>query len=159
MEYIPYDVYKDLLGLPYIQGESDCYSIVATVLERACGVALPNYARPKHFYDPRLDLFAKIYSEDYWEHLPSVDIKDMRAGDVLSMAVHFSSINHVGIYLGNNLFLHQLVDREPREDALTPAWLRRIQMVSRHRDVEQAVPKFNVIDLMPNYQKVAKYVE
>ncbi|URG13842.1 hypothetical protein [Acinetobacter phage vB_AbaS_TCUP2199] len=159
MQYIPYDVYKDLLNLPYIQGESDCYSVVRTVLNRACGVLLPNYARPRDFYDPRLDLFAKIYSEDYWQHLPCVDVKDMQAGDVLSMTVHASTINHVGIYLGNQLFLHQLVDREPREEALTPAWLRRIQMVSRHKDVEHAVVQFNVIDLMPNYQKVAGYVE
>lgn len=161
MNYIPYDVYMDMLDRGYELGTSDCYTIIRDVLEKAYGIVIPNYARPFNFDIPELDLFAKIHQEDFWHHLPVIDIKDMQAGDILSMKVRspHDNVNHVGIYLGNQMFLHQLVNSKPREESLSPAWLRRIHLVSRHNEIETVKPKFSVIDLMPNYKKVLGYVE
>lgn len=161
MRYIPYDVYKDMLDRGYELGTSDCFTVIRDVLERAYGISIPNYARPHNFDIPELDLFGKIQQEDFWYHLPVIDVKEMQAGDILSMKVRsvHDNVNHVGIYLGNQMFLHQLIDSKPREESLSPAWFRRIHVVSRHRDIEHATDKFNVIDLMPNYKKVLGYVE
>lgn len=161
MSYIPYDVYSDMLNRNYELGSSDCYTIIRDIFERAYGIAIPNYARPFNFDTPELDLFGKIQQEDFWVHLSTIDIKDMQAGDVLSMKVRSAhdNVNHVAIYLGNQMFLHQLLNSKPSEETLSLAWLRRIHLVSRHKEMETVKPKFSVIDLMPNYRKVLGYVE
>ena len=161
MSHIPYDIYKDMLERGYELGTSDCYTTIRDALERAYGIVIPNYARPENFDIPELNLFAKIQQEDCWYHLPTIDVKEMRAGDILSMKVRspHDNVNHVGIYLGNQMFLHQLIESKPREEPLSLVWLRRIHLVSRHKDIEVVTPKFSVIDLMPNYKKVLGYVE
>lgn len=159
MNSIPYKAYKDIMNRPHILGVYDCYTVIRDVLNNAYGILIPNYARPEGFYSDELDLFSKIAAEDYWEHLPHITPNDFQAGDVLSMKIQHHNVNHVAIYLGNNLFLHQLHDRRPQEENLSPAWLRKIYKVSRHKDIDYVKPKYNVLDLMPNYKKVAGYVE
>lgn len=159
MKFIPYDVYKDMLDRDYALGTSDCLTTIRDLLSRAYGVEIPNYARPFNFDSPELDLFTKIHNEDFWYHRPVIDVKEMQAGDILSMKVRSENVNHVGIYLGNQMFLHQLLNCKPREENLTPAWFRRIHLVSQHKDIDLEKPLFSVIDLMPNYLKVQKYVE
>lgn len=159
MNHIPYEVYKDMLDRPYELGVSDCFSTVRDLLSRAYGIVIPNYARPFNFDSPELDLAVKINQEDFWVNRPTIDVKEMQAGDIFSMKVRSENVNHIGIYLGNYMFLHQLLDCKPREEPLSPAWLRRIQTVSYHKDIDVEKPLFSVIDLMPNYMKVQKYVE
>lgn len=158
MSTIPYSIYKDLLKSPYLLGTNDCYTVVREVLNRAFGVLMPNYARPEFFYDPQLDLFTKIAQEPYFEHLP-VDAKFLKSGDILCFKVHNERVNHVGIYLGNNLFLHQLYNCNPREENLSMAWLRRVDIVLRHKDVEHENQTLSILEFMPNYKKVKNYVE
>ena len=156
---IPYDKYRHILNYPkYELGVFDCYSVIKDVLKEAYGVEIPNYARPKNFDLPQLDLFSKIAREDFFIERPSLDVKQFQAGDILSFKVRSSNINHVDIYLGNNLFLHQLHESLPREDNLSLAWLRRLAAVHNHEDVDQQKVLVDLIDLMPDHLKVEGYV-
>ena len=105
-----------------------------------------------------MDLFSKIAREDFFIERPSLDVKQFQAGDILSFKVRSSNVNHVGIYLGNNLFLHQLHESLPREDNLSLAWLRRLAAVHYHEDVDQQKVLVDLIDLMPDHLKVEGYV-
>lgn len=156
---IPYDKYRHILNYPkYELGVFDCYSVIKDVLKEAYGVEIPNYARPKNFDLPQLDLFSKIAREDFFIERPSLDVKQFQAGDILSFKVRSSNVNHVGIYLGNNLFLHQLHESLPREDNLSLAWLRRLAAVHYHEDIDQQKVLVDLIDLMPDHLKVEGYV-
>lgn len=156
---IPYEKYKHVLEYPeYKLGVFDCYTVIRDVLKEAYGVVIPNYARPEHFYLPELDLFSKIATEDFFIERPTLDVKQFQAGDVLSFKVKSSTVNHVGIYLGNNLFIHQMYDSLPREDNLSIAWMRRLAAVHYHQDVDQEKVLVDLIDLMPDHLKVERYV-
>lgn len=156
---IPYDKYRHILNYPkYELGVFDCYSVIKDVLKEAYGVEIPNYARPKNFDLPQLDLFSRIASEDFFIERPSLDVKQLQAGDILSFKVRSSNVNHVGVYLGNNLFLHQLHESLPREDNLSLAWLRRLTAVHYHEDIDQQKVLVDLIDLMPDHLKVEGYV-
>ena len=156
---IPYDKYKHIINYPkYELGVFDCYSVIKDVLKEAYGIEIPNYARPKNFDLPQLDLFSKIANEDFFIERPALDVKQFQAGDILSFKIRSSNVNHVGIYLGNNLFLHQLHESLPREDNLSLAWLRRLAAVHYHEDVDQQKVLVDLIDLMPVHLKVEGYV-
>ena len=156
---IPYEKYKHVLEYPeYLLGVFDCYTVIRDVLKSAYGVVISNYARPENFYLPELDLFSKIATEDFFIERPTLDVKQFQAGDILSFKVKSSTVNHVGIYLGNNLFIHQMYDSLPREDNLSIAWMRRLAAVHYHRDVDQERVLVDLIDLMPDHLKVEGYV-
>ena len=157
---IPYEKYKHILNYPrYELGVYDCYTVIKDVLNSAYGVIIPNYARPENFDMDPLDLFTRIAKEDFFIERPTLDVKQFEAGDILSFKVKADRVNHVGVYLGNNLFLHQVHNSLPREDNISLSWLRRLAAVHYHQDVEQTKVLVDLIDLMPNHLKVERYVE
>lgn len=157
---IPYTKYKEVLKYPrYELGVFDCYTVVRDVLKEAYGIVIPNYARPFNFHLPSLDLFSKIADEDFFKPRESLDFKGIQAGDILSFKVKSDTVNHVGIYLGNGLFLHQLFQSMPREDSLSLAWMRRLSAVHYHELLEHEKEVVDFVDLMPNYVKEERYVE
>ena len=157
---IPYDKYKYILNYPkYELGVFDCYTVIKDTLNSAYGIDIPNYARPKNFDMPPLELFERIAKEDFFIERPSLDVKQYEAGDILSFKVKSGNVNHVAIYLGNNLFLHQMFESLPREDNLSISWMRRLAAVHYHQDVDQKKVLVDLIDLMPEHLKVERYVE
>lgn len=157
---IPYENYKAVLKYPrYELGVFDCYTVIKDVLFKHYGIVIPNYARPEHFHVPPLDLFSKIAQEDFFLPRPSLDFKEIQAGDILSFSVKADTVNHVGIYLGNGLFLHQLYRSMPREDSLSLAWMRRLRAVHYHEQIEQEKNVIDFVDIMPDYLKDERYVE
>lgn len=157
---IPYSAYKEILKYPkYELGVFDCFSVLRDTLKSAFGVELPNYARPEHFDQEPLNLVKRITDQDMFKKRPTLAISQLQAGDILVFNVFSDTANHIGVYLGNNLFLHQLVDSLPREDNLSLAWTRRLREVFYHVDVDQKALRVGILDLMPNHIKEANYVE
>lgn len=152
-------MYSPILTWPYRLGSSDCLTVVREILSRAYGVTIPNYARPEGFHADELNLMMRIANEDFFKLRPSLDIKDLQAGDILCFSYLSTNVNHVGIYVGNNTFVHQMDKSFPREENFSLSWFRRLKYVFYHEDIEQVKPKFDILDLMPNYVKVMNYVE
>lgn len=156
---INYAKYKDLLDTQYVMGESDCFGLVRGVYQNCFGITLPNFARPKFFYDARINVYARIVAQPYFKER-GLFKADFKEGDILAFRVMGADlVNHVGVYLGNNLFLHQLMDEPPREENLDERWMRRLYMTHYHVDVPQVKKKLNILDALPNYLKVENYVE
>ena len=82
-----------------------------------------------------------------------------KEGDILAFRIGTDLVNHVGVYLGNKLFLHQMFNAQPREENLDDRWLRRLYMAHYHVDVPVVKKKLNILDVMPNYLKAERYVE
>lgn len=155
---IEYKYYKDLLNQEYLIGTRDCFSVVRDVLNNKYGILIPNYARPKNFFDPRISVYAGIAKEPFFNER-GVCKNDLREGDVLAFRYGSEYVNHFGIYLGNNLFFHQMFDSHPREENLDKAWMRRLYMAHYHVDVPVVKKKLSIVDVMPNYLKAEKYVQ
>lgn len=156
---IDYINYRDLMDRKYVMGSNDCFGLLRDFYINCYGIKMPNFARPKHFFDSRIDVYARIVAQPEFKER-GLCVIDFREGDLLAFRVMGTErVNHVGVYLGNNLFLHQMFDGVPREENLDERWLRRLYMVHYHVDVPAVKKVLNTLDILPNYLKVENYVE
>lgn len=149
-----YAKYSPYLGKAYDLGFSDCYSLVRDFYISVYSIFLPNYARPEGYaYNNELSVFARILSNPDFVSKP-VAREYLEVGDVLVFRVASDQANHLGIYVGNNLFIHHLHGGLSKEDNLDHKHFRRIMTVIRHKDAENAKVKSNFSQfLSPMFQQ------
>lgn len=118
---------KKLLHLPYSFGGStalgiDCSAFVQKVY-RAAGIQLPRSAREQF---------------KYGEQVASKD--ELMRGDLVFFRTYASFPSHVGIYLGNNLFIHaSTLSKKVTIDSLdAPYYMKRYIGAKRLLSVEEA---------------------
>ncbi len=155
---IEYKFYQELMERNYKMGETDCFGLIRDLYDKKYGILLPNFARPKNFFDPRINVYARIVAEPYFKER-GLCPTTFKEGDILAFRIGTDLVNHVGVYLGNKLFLHQMFNAQPREENLDDRWLRRLYMAHYHVDVPVVKKKLNILDVMPNYLKAERYVE
>lgn len=149
---IEYKTYSDLLELPYREGTADCYGLVRKMYDRVFGISMPNFARPDGFEFSDIDLYASMMNASEFK-IKSSNPNFLNPGDLLLFMYKAPVTNHVGIYLGNNLFLHHVRDRKPREDNLDQRWLRKMTYVLEHPDVEPIKTTVSFEDFIPQHLK------
>lgn len=121
--------YSDLIGLPYIDGKQDCYSIVRRYFAENYGLNLRNYARPSRFWeDDQLDLY-KMFKLEGAEPVLNDSIE---LGDVLLMPLFTPFATHACIVVGDNLILHHPPGRLSCVEPMRPKWTNRTSVVVRH---------------------------
>lgn len=137
--------YHKYLGLPYIPGRQDCYSICRNYLRDTFGIRLPNFARPTNFWeDPHLDLYA-MYRR--WGFQPVFDEK-FKKGDILLMPLGTAVNSHAAVVVEGNQILHHLPNALSSLDPLMPKWGRRANVVLRHPDVKDVVEKVHLHEVL-----------
>ena len=98
-----------LLGRPWVWGVTDCWSLVRDWYKQEKNIELIDYERP---ITPQ-EFNEKPLFEQYAELTGFTELKPdekLKTGDVLLMSILNPSLNHVAIYLGDNV-LHHLTDR------------------------------------------------
>ena len=107
--YEPCGYKPNLLGRPWVWGVTDCWSLVRDYYKQEKNIELIDYERPitpQEFNDkPLFEQYAELTG--FTELKPDEKLK---TGDVLLMSILNPSLNHVAIYLGDNV-LHHLTDR------------------------------------------------
>lgn len=110
-----------LIGREWVWGVQDCWTLVRDwYAER--GTALPDWQRPatpQAFEDA--PMFAGLWREAGFEQ---IDPGDIQEGDAVLMAIGNPGLNHVGVYLGEQLMLHHLRGRLSSRDVYG-GWLQR----------------------------------
>ena len=158
-----YEKYQHLIGLPYDDGDADCYGLCRRFYADNYGIELPNYARSADFFDGGVDLVTPFLSEEKFAII-DVSIDRLEVGDGLLLCVPIpgrpkQKINHVGVFVGNRTFLHHMYLKPSCEDAMTPRWFNRVMAVIRHPEIAEAnakaaaVQAVNVLDLIPDHVK------
>jgi len=133
--------YSNLIGLPYINGKQDCYSIVRRYFDQTYGLKLRNYARPDRFWeDQSLDLYKMFKLEGA---KPVLD-DTIEIGDVLLMPLFTPFATHACIVVGDNLILHHPPGRLSCVEPMRPKWSNRTSVVVRHPVVTAANTKHPV---------------
>jgi cell wall-associated NlpC family hydrolase len=121
--------YGHLLGLTYVSGQSDCYSILRTYCRERYGLVFPNYARPERFWeDSRLDLYGMYASHGF----VSAQDSNPQLGDVLLMPIRTEMVSHAAIVVEEGKILHHLPGRLSTLDSLRPRWASMATMIVRH---------------------------
>lgn len=124
--------YADLLGLPYIEGKQDCFSILRTYYRREWGLEIPNFARPTRFWeDPQMDLY-QLYKlagfQQVFDELP-------RIGDGLLMPLMTPMATHGATLVEDNKILHHLPGRLSSLDTFRPRWSNQVTIIVRHPEI------------------------
>ena len=160
---LPYERYKDLVGVPYDDGDRDCYGLARRFYESVYGLELPNYARSWMFFAQNIDIIS-LFLRDTDFSVVNVSPRNLEPGDGLIMSVSIRDwpkdrANHVGVYVGNGTILHHPLGKKSCEDYMTDVWAARILSVVRHPDIDQMNAGFlssrrvNFSDLLPDHVK------
>lgn len=137
--------FSNLLGLEYVAGKQDCYSIVRQYYDQNLGVKLRNYARPDRFWeDANLDLYQMFSLEGaYAVHDNSIEI-----GDVILVSLLTPFAAHALIVVGDNQVLHHPPGQLSCLDSLRPRWMNRALATIRHPGAKlKEPPKQEVLHL------------
>lgn len=127
--------YEKLVNRPYIEGLNDCYGLVRDFYKLCYNITLPDFARPEHLWGtPNNPLWANMweYADIDLLHVPT---SRLRQGDLLAFAVRSSHMNHIGIYVGENMFLHHVYNRPSEVSVLSTGWQNLIVAKGRHQKV------------------------
>jgi proteasome lid subunit RPN8/RPN11 len=124
---------QDLIGRPFYHGVYDCYGIPRDFY-RMCGIPMgdpPRFYRWWNLKGPNLLL--EHYKENGFYR---IDEKELQPGDCVFMNIGSKQVNHVVLYLGENLIIHHLINRLSRREPYTN-WNRRSNFAVRHKDAQK----------------------
>lgn len=99
-----------LLGRPWSWGSTDCWALVRDWYREVRGIELRDWERP---IDPRefnlRPMFEGCYSETGFRKLGADE--NLMPGDLIVMSIGAPTLNHIGVYVGDQQILHHLGNR------------------------------------------------
>ena len=111
-----------LVGREWVWGVTDCWTLVRDWYGQH-GIELPDWDRPT---TPAEFEQAPLFDQ-FWREAGFIELLDeepMQFGDGLIMSIEGSGLNHVGVYIGDQLVLHHLRCRLSSRD-LYGGWLQK----------------------------------
>jgi proteasome lid subunit RPN8/RPN11 len=110
-----------LIGREWVWGVQDCWTLVRDWYTEQ-GRTLPDWQRPARPEDfEAAPMFADLWGEAGFEQ---VDPADMQEGDAVLMAIGNARLNHIGVYVGDQMLLHHLRGRLSSRDVFG-GWLQK----------------------------------
>lgn len=133
--YYPTGARQDLVGRDFIYPMNDCYAIVKDYYKYELGVDIADYDRKKWGWwedsKNRDYLETNAKSEGFFK----VDVKDLKAGDLIFMQLGADIVNHIAVYLGGNVILHQVLEKKSSKEIYGSYWKKNTMFCMRHKNV------------------------
>lgn len=127
--------YLEFEGRPYVPGKEDCYGLLRRYYWKNYGLRLENYARPEGFSQFGMDLINKNLEAEGFQYVEA-SLNHLEIGDGIIMAIGRTEIaNHVGVYVGNRMFLHHLHGQRSIAENFSERWKARVLNIVRHPGV------------------------
>ena len=121
VEYEPCGYKAPLIGRKWVWGVNDCWSLCRDYYKEHLGIELKDWDRPTSsdafLKDPSFD--RSFADTGFRELRPDEELKK---NDLLLMSMRSQGLNHIGLYLGDQLLLHHLQNRLSSRDLLDE-WL------------------------------------
>ncbi len=122
---------KDYLNVKFEIGKNDCFTLVQNYYNKELNIKINNYTR-----DNNWDILNPSIIEDSFpkEGFVTVSVRDIEKNDILLFSVGTSEASHIGIYLGDNMFLHHPRNKYPAVEFLGRSWSNRVKFILRHKN-------------------------
>ena len=120
-----------LIGRSFIWGVHDCWSIVTDWFKETKNIDIPYWNRPK-----KIKEFIKNPEFEY--ALPKLnfkkqkDINDIQKDDVLLFQSVTGNLDHVALYVGDNMILNHNIHKLSCKEPLDMAYLQNLRGVYRY---------------------------
>lgn len=148
-----YDSYQHLLRRPYLSGRFDCYGLARDYYKDVFGVEFTDFARPELFWQEKdLDIISNGLAHDGWQQT-GLNTRHLKIGDGLVFAIASDRANHLGVYVGNGMFIHHYYKHFSTEEPLTDKWKNRLLTIVRHKNIQITRTQTNIMDLLPDHVK------
>jgi cell wall-associated NlpC family hydrolase len=97
-----------LLGRKFSHGVLDCYALIRDYYKMERGIDLPNYHRQDNWWEKGQNLYLDNFRD---AGFVPVDPSTIAVGDIILMQIRSKVPNHAGVYIGDGIMLHHLVNR------------------------------------------------
>lgn len=152
--------HEHLIGREYEPGQVHCYALIRDLYKLNFDIDLPTFTVPANWDPDKLNLVEMGLGRLEAEKLYDWSIGTLRPGDVLVMAVFSSNPNHLGIYLGENKFMHHPYGKLATVETLRDFWRMATCYVMRHKtapDLTPVKPDITIEELLrARYNQVAE---
>lgn len=114
------------VGRTYVSNVYDCFTLARDYLFNKFQLDVGLHPRPANWEE-----WNPYYIERTYASLGFTEItKNAQEGDVLLFSIASSKINHIGIYLGEDAFLHHLYNRKSSIDSVSK-WKNHLVKILR----------------------------
>lgn len=113
-------------GRTFIHNVADCYELVRDYYRREYNHEMGNYCRQWDWFTTLNFFDDNFEKEGFYE----VSIDEIQPGDLIYFGIRSDKTNHIGVYVGDDKFLHHLTNRLSEKDTLA-RWRRQIIRVIR----------------------------
>ena len=122
--------YAKYIGRAFELGTSDCYSLIQDFYKNEYNIILNNYIRNDNVFKLNPDIVRENYIK---EGFVEIQYKDLQIGDGIVFGLTKTS-PHIGIFIGNNLFLHFPSEKYSTAQFITDSWKKQIIFCARHKN-------------------------
>lgn len=134
-ELTPTGYKAPLIGREWVWAITDCWTLTRDWYADH-GLALPDWKRP---LTPEA-FEAEPLFDRYWKDAGFRELsedEDLQPGDAVLMSITGPGLNHVGVYIGDQLLLHHVRGRLSSRDLYGGMWMKQTGRRLRHYDAER----------------------
>jgi len=129
LTFYPENYENPYIGRTYAIGKSDCYSLFKEFYQKELNIYLPEFSRSKEWETETPRLFEENYPKYGFKEIEPAEIE--RGDGILFKYKESSPACHIGIYLGDETFLHHPPDRFSLIETYSNAYKRRTTRIIR----------------------------
>jgi proteasome lid subunit RPN8/RPN11 len=121
---------KSLLERPFHHVYYDCYSLIRSYYYQEKGITLKDYPREDDWWVLGENMYEDLFRDAGFSEVTTSGIE---VGDVVFMKINSNTINHAGVYVGDDNILHHLNGRLSRIDKYS-TWARIVDKLVRYNN-------------------------